>query len=782
MKSIVDTIQDFEEIIRDNLKVKNASLLKTGALGTFANIMANVKYDTGIYYNKLIREINPATCTEFNSLLFHSSILNYNIAFSTPSTFGISFVVPEFTLRPAEMVTYEIDRDTQFLDNNGLYYTLEEDIKIFISNETVIAKRYSDTSINELEVSRVSNPNNNGYMYLVEYGDLKQYKREIYKFSIPYYEIGENYNFSVSIPNVHDIYEINAWIKPSDHRQLDKDLLYKYNSHSISGLFDLQKMRIKYNKFVDSQFDDNLYLTLQDNLLVFGVGDGLNGRKLDQGDQIFVEVKLTKGELGNINSTEMNIDNVLVTSEDEGGYKSTYRSLVKVISFDGGQGGKSWDEMPVARSKMIDHSSTRKSITSINDFEIYYNLDNGKPFVDPKFFNSKNHVFIYNIIRDEKQAIIPTTTFNIEQNEFQQNLFFPKREYRGIQLISPFYYKQNYNHYSAYMVRPDIKIELKTLSTVDKLIKLKNSIGLHLTYDYFEQKSRLVITNYNSLYSYKIVTNLFDVTLNVHNQFKQQINQRFLDQYCILEEDLIVKEVIVTDSEQNEVIYFQGVGSYFQLVKKQEHYYYTELDRLDSTKEKRHVLNIPFLDLNYMRNSQPSKLFTKLDSFFQVENHHSMLPYNTGVTQSFYNTIYLEPLYRDYVIDINNNDVIFQSKNMIVIEIIVDKYQYSISDYESVEEVEYDIKNIIYETLEKHEGNEAEFYETILEKNISSLQIIKNVDVLSPKVFKTYGARQIYQNMDDALGTELTIFDIVNFVPNYFYFDYQNMSIKIEIR
>ncbi|MFA7127885.1 MAG: hypothetical protein WC136_01810 [Sphaerochaeta sp.] len=782
MKSIVDTIQDFEEIIRDNLKVKNASLLKTGALGTFANIMANVKYDTGVYYNKLIREINPATCTEFNSLLFHSSILNYDIAFSTPSTFGISFVVPEFTLRPAEMVTYEIDRDTQFLDNNGLYYTLEEDIKIFISNETVIAKRYSDTDINELEVSRVSNPNSNGYMYLVEYGNLKQYKREFYKFSIPYYEIGENYNFSVSIPNVHDIYEINAWIKPSDHRQLDKDLLYKYNSHSISGLFDLQKMRIKYNKFVDSQFDDNLYLTLQDNLLVFGVGDGLNGRKLDQGDQIYVEVKLTKGELGNINSTEMNIDNVLVTSEDEGGYKSTYRSLVKVISFDGGQGGKAWDEMPVARSKMIDHSSTRKSITSINDFEIYYNLDNGKPFVDPKFFNSKNHVFIYNIIRDEKQAIIPTTTFNIEQNEFQQNLFFPKREYRGIQLISPFYYKQNYNHYSAYMVRPDIKIELKTLSTVDKLIKLKNSIGLHLTYDYFEQKSRLVITNYNSLYSYKIVTNLFDVVLNVHNQFKQQINQRFLDRYCILEEDLIVKEVIVTDSEGTEVIYFQGVGSYFQLVKKQEHYYYTELDRLDSTKEKRHVLNIPFLDLNYMRNSQPSKLFTKLDSFFQVEGHHSMLPYNTGVTQSFYNTIYLEPLYRDYVIDINNNDAIFQSKNMIVIEIIVDKYQYSISDYESVEEVEYDIKNIIYETLEKHEGNEAEFYETILEKSISGLQIIKNVDVLSPKVFKTYGARQIYQNMDDALDTGLTIFDIVNFVPNYFYFDYQNMSIKIEIR
>jgi hypothetical protein len=782
MKSIVDTIQDFEEIIRDNLKVKNASLLKTGALGTFANIMANVKYDTGVYYNKLIREINPATCTEFNSLLFHSSILNYDITFSTPSTFGISFVVPEFTLRPAEMVTYEIDRDTQFLDNNGLYYTLEEDIKIFISNETVIAKRYSDTDINELEVSRVSNPNSNGYMYLVEYGNLKQYKREFYKFSIPYYEIGENYNFSVSIPNVHDIYEINAWIKPSDHRQLDKDLLYKYNSHSISGLFDLQKMRIKYNKFVDSQFDDNLYLTLQDNLLVFGVGDGLNGRKLDQGDQIYVEVKLTKGELGNINSTEMNIDNVLVTSEDEGGYKSTYRSLVKVISFDGGQGGKAWDEMPVARSKMIDHSSTRKSITSINDFEIYYNLDNGKPFVDPKFFNSKNHVFIYNIIRDEKQAIIPTTTFNIEQNEFQQNLFFPKREYRGIQLISPFYYKQNYNHYSAYMVRPDIKIELKTLSTVDKLIKLKNSIGLHLTYDYFEQKSRLVITNYNSLYSYKIVTNLFDVVLNVHNQFKQQINQRFLDRYCILEEDLIVKEVIVTDSEGTEVIYFQGVGSYFQLVKKQEHYYYTELDRLDSTKEKRHVLNIPFLDLNYMRNSQPSKLFTKLDSFFQVEGHHSMLPYNTGVTQSFYNTIYLEPLYRDYVIDINNNDAIFQSKNMIVIEIIVDKYQYSISDYESVEEVEYDIKNIIYETLEKHEGNEAEFYETILEKSISGLQIIKNVDVLSPKVFKTYGARQIYQNMDDALDTGLTIFDIVNFVPNYFYFDYQNMSIKIEIR
>lgn len=343
MKSITDTIKDYEEIFRDTLKVNNPALLKTGALGTLVNIFSNIKYDTAIYYNKLLREMNPATATDFNSLLFHSSILNYNISFGSPADMQISFLIPEFQLRQSEQVTYEINRNTVFADNKGYDYTLEEDIKIFVNNSVLTAKRYSDTETHDLEVTKVPNPTNtNLSMYMVEYIGLKQYKRDFQIFNIPAYAIGETYSFSLDIPSIQNIYEINAWIKREAHlkTELLEDDLFLVNTVNIKNILDLTEMKIKYNKFNASQFDDNLYLKMTENQLVFTVGDGINGVKLNAGDQIIIETKLTKGAAGNINSTEINLENILVTSEDAGGYKSTNKTHLKVLSLTGGEGDR----------------------------------------------------------------------------------------------------------------------------------------------------------------------------------------------------------------------------------------------------------------------------------------------------------------------------------------------------------------------------------------------------------------------------------------------------------
>lgn len=786
MKSIIDTIKDYEDIFRTTLKVSNPTLLKTGALGSLVNIFSNIKYDTAIYYNKLLREMNPATATDFNSLLFHSSILNYNITFGTPAELQISIIIPEFQLRTSELVTYEINKDAIFVDSKLLNYTLEEDIKIFINNSVVSAKRYTDTDIFDLEVQRVKNPlNENLYMYLIEYAGLKQYKRDFHLFNVPDYSVGETYSLSIDIPAIQDIFEINAWIRREANLKIpiSIDQLNIINTVNIKNNFDLKEMQIKYNKFNASQFDDNLYLNIKPNQLVFTIGDGINGLKLSPGDQIVIETKLTKGFAGNVNTAEINLDNILVTSKDTGGYSTANKVQLKVLSINGGENGRNLDDIEFIKSEMIKKSSTRNNIVSINDFETNYTLDDGIPFIDPKFFNSQNHLFIYNIMRDDKRKIIPSCTFNIPESEFQQELFFPTRIYNGIELVSPFYYKKNFNHYSAYMIIPSIKVELVTDYNVDQLLKLKNSIGLYITYDYFERKTRMEIKNFNPLYNYSIKTNQFQVELNVHNQFSQVLNQRFLDQYCLLKEKINIISVDITDGTSN-ILTYKGAGDYFQLVKKQEHFYYTELDKLDTTKETRHVLHVPFLSMDYMKLSNISKFFTKLDRFFRVDREKKQVAFNVSVTQAFYNTIIVDPKYKKYVIEQNHNGEILTTRNRILIDIIIDKHLYSMSSYQGIEEVEFDMRNIIYSTLQKAEGFETSFYETILEKELSiKFNMIKNIDVLSPKVFSTRTSSEIYQMMDEDTGIAdgLTLYDLVNFVPPYFFFDYDSIKINIQI-
>jgi len=785
MKSITDTLTDYEEIFREHLKVSNPALLKTGALGTLVNIFANIKYDNAIYYNKLLREMNPATATEFSSLLFHSSILNYNITFGTPAYMQISFLIPEFRLRESEVLTYDISRQTEFADANGFEYTLEEDIKIYVNNTVVTAKRYSDTEINDLEVTKVKNPLNDTLnMYLVEYTGLRQYKRAFRTVNIPDYNIGENFTFSIDIPSIDDIFQINAWIRREAHLKepIQINKLHSLSTNNINSYIDLKSMNIKYNKFNASQFEDNLYLKISENQLIFTIGDGINGCKLEPGDQIIVETKLTKGEQGNVASAEFNLEDILVISEDEGGYTTDSKTNLKVLSLTGGELGQDIEDIEVIKSEMIAKNSTRDSITTISDFEVMYNLDSGKPFIDAKFFNSQNHLFIYNIIRDKNQKIVPTCTFNMKETDFQKELFMPTINYHGEDLISPFYFKKKFNHYSAYMVKPDIKIELKTSPNVDRLLKLKNAIGLYITYDYFERKTRIELLNYNTLYTYRISNNLFDVELNIHNQFKAVINQRFLDEYCLLEEDINNFTVEILHNELPILTCF-SVGSYNQLVFKQDHFYYTELDRLDTTNEIRHILHLPFLDINYLKLSNISRLFTKLDKFFRVQEDVKNVAFNIGITQSFYNTIFIDPLYKDFIIDQNANGDILTTRNQIIIDIIVDKHQYQLSDYETVEELEFDLKSTIYKTLRKAEGFETEFYETILEKEISiDYSMVKNIDVLSPKVFSTHNATVIYDKMDKELGSSINLIDIVNFVPPYFFFDYNSITLEIKIK
>jgi len=64
------TLDQYEDIVRVNMKVTNPTLLKSGTLGVITNYIANLKFDTYQFYTKVFKEMNIGLAEDFKSLLF----------------------------------------------------------------------------------------------------------------------------------------------------------------------------------------------------------------------------------------------------------------------------------------------------------------------------------------------------------------------------------------------------------------------------------------------------------------------------------------------------------------------------------------------------------------------------------------------------------------------------------------------------------------------------------------------------------------------------------------
>ena len=784
MTSLANTILSYEDLVRENLKVKNPALLKTGVLGTLVNIMAHIKYDAASYYQKLLRELNPATAEEFSSILFHSAILNYKIDYAKPATAQVNIIIPESNVRTTETLTYNINKNTLLIDSNGLNYTLEEDIKIYVTHSTVSAERISTNTNNSLDINKIPNPlKTTENIYLIEYPGLKQYKRDFQLVYVPDYDIGTEMQHVINIDSYMNIYEINVYLQQeNNYLNITENNLSLKTSDEILNVFKLSKLNVKYNKFNATQFDNDIYLSVKDNQLIFTYGNGINGKKLTYGQKLIFEVKTTRGSSGNVNNIDMICPNISVVSTDDAGYTSTYKTNLKILSSTGGQNGQSVESIYTIRNNMIRKANTRSSIITMSDFQSEFMLNGYEPFVDIKYFNSKNNIYIYNIIKDSNQKIINTNTLIMKETEFTNSLFFPEYDYNGLKVVSPFYYKPKFNYYVAYMVKPLIEVQLINNSEVEHSTVMNNNITLQVLYDYYERKTKIRIINNNTLYNYFIYSNQLEMELTKYNNFEQTVNQRFLDKYCLFEEPLKEIRVAIYDQNNAFVMEYYSNDIVYQLAEKQKHFMYTELNRLNPSIAVKYVLNIPVIDNYYFKSTSGRNIYTQLDAFFNANTKTNMYAFNMEVHQSFFNTIDLPDAYRPYLISLNNNGDLLNANNAIILNVMIDKYQYDLSDISSVEELEFKIKALAYGLLLTKEGFGVDYYETELEKLIyDNINIFKNIEVLSPKAFTIYDSRDVYTNMENDLNAgKIKILDLVKFVPTYFHYDYDNIKINIE--
>lgn len=811
-----------QNFISSELKVSNPTLLKTGILGALVNAITIIKSDNANFLNGLMKEVSPATAETYKSLFFHATVKNIDISFSTPATFALSFIIPEITLTNGQVLKYTIGREVQLEDENGYGFTLEDPIEIYVTNGMVRGRKYLPDKIEELDVYRVKHPLDvSQYIYLVN-TEVKQYDRKFKVVTIP--ELREDgYTFNMELPSIDNIYQINAWRRSGESlaSSLVTDDFRTYKSEDLDVVYELIPLDIKYTKSLSNQTDNHIFVNFNDTSIVFTTGDGINGRKPKLNENIVIELKSTQGRYGNLPSTQFNVGDILVESLDVTGVTSSKVTTIKAVSVTGGSGGSNLESKSDIKRKLL--NTRGKYLGCIADIKNEFYLDSGEPYVDKKYFNSKHNIFVYNIIRDKASKIIPTTTKNITLAELEKNPFLPEMEYDGIPMISPFYYVNFKNRINAYLILPEIKIDLISEPGTSQSVKLENNPIMYLTYDWFERKTYIELRSVNINYKYYMTCNINqNIVFSAGNNFRVELNKTFLNSWCLLDgfeksaynpdsaESINVPGYLnnITLTVKNEdvkVIKFLQANTtkYKQTILKQQHFYWYDVDMFDTTLSTCYVLNLPFIEKKFVTNDIVYAA-QKFDSFFQVIDLHDRVNPNIEITQAFYNTIKIENIYRNYIFE--TTDVYVQPVISVNLELLVSSINLQRSKWTNTTDLETDMIWLIQDYLNSLEGYQLEFNESKLEQLILNYfnqyyNVIENVRLWNPAgPIRVRGSSEVYSLFEENYGSsdlllteaelqtkvlkgdlpQLVQKQIIDFVPPYFSFS-SNIGITIKI-
>jgi len=816
IESFENNLIKYEQLVQEKFNVRNPYLLKTGTLGTLINILAFQEYDVADYYNKVLQELNPALARDFNSMLFHASFYGIDIELAKPATFSVYIQIPEINTDNNLYYEYIIPANTAFKDTNGLPYIIEDQITITQSQARVKAYSYSnENGKKELNIIQTTDDRGNK-IYLIQYNNVKQYERLFYKFIVPYYDIGTSFYFDIGIPNYKKLKSINVWLNENPATNfINPQKLAEFKTYEIAQSFKLLPMNVKYYEFGSSRFDPDIFVDIKETTLSFKTGNGINGLYLKENSELIVEVDLSEGEFGNLENMEFTLENVLVKSVDLDKKESYFKTIINGFSVDGGQGGESVEAVDSIRNKIFDQIRLRNSIVTESDFEIAFKYNDISPFVDAKFIDNQSIVFLFNVLK-YKEKIIETTALNLTETQIANNPFYPVINYNGKDLISPFYYKKlNNNVTQAYIVKPKIDIPLFTSSSVDPILRIDNEVQLSIEYDFNKRKSYIKLYNTKEDYTYRVRCNQFSVTLNYGNLFTYEVDSQYTDSFCIIKDYLYDFEVDIIDNNGVKLFTMYNYKSddtiYHQLELKQEIYkYYVDIPPQDfdipettvamdylenqlaeiintveslytpiQEGELPYLLRLPFINKEFYDEIDYDTMYSLIDEFFIVNENKDKLSITSKVQQSFYNTIDIEQQYLPYLFK-QNNVAITSPKIPIKLNLNINKENLFLSKYQSVYDLEFDIKLKIIEFLSKYEGFQVSFYESEIEDYLynqynTDIQLIKNIEFISPKLFIVNDPDQIYYQINKDLGIE----ELIKFVPPYFYYDYDNIEINI---
>jgi hypothetical protein len=468
------------------------------------------------------------------------------------------------------------------------------------------------------------------------------------------------------------------------------------------------------------------------------------------------------------------------------------------------------------RENIFSRITVRNSIVTENDYELLFKYQDTKPFVDAKFMDATAFVFLFNVLRNNDE-VIPSTSVNMRESDLMENSFYPELDYAGHKLISPFYYKNvNMNRIDAYMVDPSVPISLRgDLRSPNASTLADYRVEVAITYNFEKNASYIeIISGAQEDLEYYFISDDFVVNLTSSTNdnaapFTYQISTLFTDSYCILRKPLKGISLHVRNPQGQVLASYIADGEYDQITKKQTFYkYFQEVETPSEISEltpdvisyadnhrsdvmstlgdittgndyhtEKYILRLPFISKDYFDSKSAEEMHGIMDSFFIANYTEEFIPYNALVTQAFHNTIDLPPKYVDSIFEDNTMETITSPKMPIEIEIFIDQNAFLSSKYGNKTDLEIAIRIQTIIFLKQKEGFIIDFFETDLENHLFNYfsPLIKNITVLSPTFFRTNGSQMIY----NSIQSELDFQDVLDFIPPFFHYDYNNMKINV---
>ena len=810
-----------EQIVQNKFNVTNPFLLKTGALGTITELMTQSMYQSREYYNKVTQELNPVLAQDFNSMLFHCSTYGVDIDFAEPATFVVQFIIPKILPDNIDHYEFIIEKNTQFYDSSKKSYIIPEKIEIVYSKGGISAYSYTTKGkikLSSFELDDVPNS------YLVQYTNVKQLSRNIQSFYVSSSNLGEPFEFSSSITSYNNLNKVRVYYSENIDYTLNVNDLYQMDPEEILLRYKFEEFNVKYFNYGSSRFDKDVFLNVAPTSISLKSGDGYRGYLPKEGGLFILDVYETEGYAGNLQRMEFSLNNIPVNSYDINGQPSRFNMTLNGISIQGGSGGKNTESIEDIKNKIYDSISTRNNIVSIKDYQTFFKINGVEPFVDSKYINNNSIIFVYNAFKYQDE-VIKTVGLNIPEDHIANNAFYPTHEYQGKTLISPFYFKfKSNNSISAYMVNPKIPIDLYTEYTADSAL-VQNYVDLFLNYDFGAKKSYLKLENYQDNYTYVLRTNQFVCTLNYENGFQYEIPLTYTDDFCIVKEPLTSFELSIFDEKNNQIgTLFNYLNTekkdikfkYYQLIYKQEFnkYYLNfepipadeistdtsissylddELQSILSTIEQLYepvtegeipfVLKVPYIDIDFFNSVDYSTFYTLMDGFFSVDLIQEQIPTSTKVQQTFYNTIYIEDDYTDLIYRQNHNIIKNQPEMKVNLKLTIDPSNLALdTKYNNQQEFLLEFKLSIMQELIRYQGFQVAYYESkienaLYEKFNKDFEIIKNIELISPKLYEVKSADDLYFDLKDKFLTKNDVPTaddvkrVVDFCPPYFHYN-----------
>lgn len=785
--------------LKNELNARGLQVSKVGVIGLLLHILGFTQQDVKQYFDTLFREAFVGTADKFENLVMHGSIFGYFPQLATPSSITGYF---ELNFKSLPIASDDTNRSI-----------LLEKIKVSVGKiPFILDSKYVITG-NICQITDSSGKITNIPFSLanpkIPIVDMNQYEEQDSTFTVPFYVFGSYFSRIVELERREiepTVSQFQVFIK-----ERGSDTYEEYETRLVD-YFTGADEKVVFVKY------------LPNNKVVLELGSGIHGKYVP-GCTVKIIAKTTVGELGNISQqtavplggTARVYDQSVSSGLQKGSYEIDPSSLL-TVSIDYADGGVNALNGKELREAIISFIRSRDSLMSEQDF-----YDILKKYIpDFLFIFKKTHImdnvmYCFVPYRDKYQTPLKGMSLSVKHPVFNPKgtcyVYRPTFVVDGVTYISPFLYVVDYlmRYYKGYLVWEKLHMYFSnvvnekadpTTGEIPAEYLKSLPLTLYVLYNPVNDNTRFIIQSYQALKEYVFYISI--PLLGITDICMTSITDTLQDYYYY-------------NNGSGTGIIFETIDISIKAFRNGEHVYTYNLNDFSMTNDISDLLTLKTFDgfvydlipdpsevsdsnstsnVNLMFSADSYVLnipIMRLDDFNTNEEYYIQKFADTFATLSFDNNRMISD---DVQIRFTNTDYIdaamlskvtkqglnHQLNLPLHLDITIAAYKDKINE-ENINTAteEFNLKLLLAQKLhDSYSGHNISFYKTQIIDIVHNLSWVKYCDVRVWDAKKReISNANIETNSQEDIVNSLDKLGAVSYCPMYFWWDLDNITVKI---